>query len=716
MARSDSTLIQDFKVMLVKGAKGDGVPEVEQEIERLRQEVTDLTRDMIDEFDDKMDRLDNILSSASVDGYTVEQHTFNISKDDWVGSKEYANYDITISGLPEGSLVLGDCSGYKDTAYSDPHWKDDGVLRNVFVVDSERETTIEGTVYFREIYFNDASEFPKTQGDWDALQLKDCVVIVFVAVPASSTNSELTDVRVGYDGEVYQTAGEAVRSQIEDLHDVKVNLPLENDQPTYGTDGQLLRTHGDGTTEWSDIGQPTDEQTESAVNKWLDAHPEATTTVEDGSITTLKLANKAVTKEKLSDELNEYLDDEEAERVTIIHENVRTALIPYYAMYDTFAKLDAPNTLGYYETGERVVGMQYSSRYRRSEDIYYNRNVSTFYSAVKNPASKIYTELGGTGQVVTSSVACYYGGVCSSFASKMCGSPVYYTTHEMNNDPSIFEFYVYDIDDVKVGDCIINSGHIIMVYDLERDADGNVSHVITVEQEVPVANIKRHIVSKFESYLEQFGGTYKIGRFVGLTPKLLPRVEYATDVIPDYGDRTYYYLGDEIWLYIPKGNTLYYSSDGETFNSVSLSSLTSDVVNGVVVYEVSSLISGIGTYYFTTSTSHATTKCQVAIIDTGTISLDTTNHIVTLSGYSGNITPLYFETINLREGTADPYDTKAPEGYIAGTMNFSKTMIEGDEGEYILSDSVAVVGYYIRVYYDTGYGLAVGDSDYVFLE
>ena len=56
-----------------------------------------------------------------------------------------------------------------------------------------------------------------------------------------------------------------------------------------GTNGQVLRTKGDGTTEWADVGLPTDAQTFEAVSDWLDDHPEATTTVEDGSVTLAKL-------------------------------------------------------------------------------------------------------------------------------------------------------------------------------------------------------------------------------------------------------------------------------------------------------------------------------------------------------------------------------------------------------------------------------------------
>ena len=50
-------------------------------------------------------------------------------------------------------------------------------------------------------------------------------------------------------------------------------------------------------------GTATDAQVETYVNAWLDDHPEATTTVSDGSISTKKLAGGAVTEDKLSEEL-----------------------------------------------------------------------------------------------------------------------------------------------------------------------------------------------------------------------------------------------------------------------------------------------------------------------------------------------------------------------------------------------------------------------------
>lgn len=77
----------------------------------------------------------------------------------------------------------------------------------------------------------------------------------------------------------------------------KVNQPLNgNLQPVNGTNGQVLRTKGDGSTEWATVGLPTDAQTAEAVEAWLDEHPEATTTVEDGSITVPKLSSDVANK------------------------------------------------------------------------------------------------------------------------------------------------------------------------------------------------------------------------------------------------------------------------------------------------------------------------------------------------------------------------------------------------------------------------------------
>lgn len=61
------------------------------------------------------------------------------------------------------------------------------------------------------------------------------------------------------------------------LKEEKINKPEENDN------NKIARAKN-GEVEWVDVGQPTDEQTAGAVTKWLDKHPEATTTVQDHSL------------------------------------------------------------------------------------------------------------------------------------------------------------------------------------------------------------------------------------------------------------------------------------------------------------------------------------------------------------------------------------------------------------------------------------------------
>lgn len=111
----------------------------------------------------------------------------------------------------------------------------------------------------------------------------------YISVTPSAIASELNDLRVDYTGKRHSKAGEAVREadkslagQIDKLKEDKV------DKPSVADNNKIPRAKG-GEVEWVEVGQPTDEQTNSAVTNWLDDHPEATTTVQDRSITEIKI-------------------------------------------------------------------------------------------------------------------------------------------------------------------------------------------------------------------------------------------------------------------------------------------------------------------------------------------------------------------------------------------------------------------------------------------
>ena len=75
-----------------------------------------------------------------------------------------------------------------------------------------------------------------------------------------------------------------------DIRAEKINKPTEG----YGVSGQVLVTNGNGTTSWDNPTVPTSEQIGEAVSTWLEEHPEATTTVENGSITEEKLSTEVL--------------------------------------------------------------------------------------------------------------------------------------------------------------------------------------------------------------------------------------------------------------------------------------------------------------------------------------------------------------------------------------------------------------------------------------
>lgn len=73
-----------------------------------------------------------------------------------------------------------------------------------------------------------------------------------------------------------------VKDSVSQLKENKVNKPS-------AADNNKIPRANNGDVEWVEVGQPTDEQTNSAVINWLNTHPEATTTVQDGSITEIKI-------------------------------------------------------------------------------------------------------------------------------------------------------------------------------------------------------------------------------------------------------------------------------------------------------------------------------------------------------------------------------------------------------------------------------------------
>ena len=86
------------------------------------------------------------------------------------------------------------------------------------------------------------------------------------------------------------TPTNTVKNYIDNADEKKVPFPILPDS-IFGVVGQVLSTLANGKTKWVDPVIPDATDVANAVSAWLDAHPEATTTVQDGSVTWTKVSN-----------------------------------------------------------------------------------------------------------------------------------------------------------------------------------------------------------------------------------------------------------------------------------------------------------------------------------------------------------------------------------------------------------------------------------------
>ena len=88
----------------------------------------------------------------------------------------------------------------------------------------------------------------------------------------------------------------------------KINSPLNGagTAAIYGNPGQILRTLGNGNTEWVDPSSPTSGEIQTAVNTWMEENPSDRALIDDGSITQEKLSAALLSKVDEFTTIDEY--------------------------------------------------------------------------------------------------------------------------------------------------------------------------------------------------------------------------------------------------------------------------------------------------------------------------------------------------------------------------------------------------------------------------
>lgn len=250
----------------------------------------------------------------------------------------------------------------------------------------------------------------------------------------------------------------------------------------------------------------------------------------------------------------------------------------------TIPKNTTKGEVTYYTAGEEVIGLPYGSNYHLGNDILLNRNLSTFYSAVENPGSILYNKTGGRQKTVAPA----YGEVCSSFTGAFCGQKSYKTTYELNaldkneNFTQVKFIDYHSPEQLRIGQVLLNDpdplpsgadpfNHVKVITGIFVDDTLAVKRIEVSEAVGTRVTTKKLTVEQFESVLN---GTYKnsngqiedtkynLVEYFDFEIPILPKIQYATDCIPEYGDKTYYQIDEPIWLYLETakvGSNLYIS-------------------------------------------------------------------------------------------------------------------------------------------------------------
>ena len=208
-------------------------------------------------------------------------------------------------------------------------------------------------------------------------------------------------------------------------------------------------------------------------------------------------------------------------------------------------------------------GMVYSSVLKNQKFLGYNVSLETYMTALSDPVSVLYEKnLHGSGR---RNVGCWYGIVCSCFASYVHDLPTRTICREWPKVKNVTKLGQPELDELKLLDVILNvRKHIAVITDIQRDAAGRVRLVEVSEAVLPRCRRSYFLPEEFRAYW--YGRDFEIYRKadtegITYTPSPFVRVEadpargisadpelpdyvYNRDIMPNQGNASNY-VGSE---------------------------------------------------------------------------------------------------------------------------------------------------------------------------
>lgn len=203
-------------------------------------------------------------------------------------------------------------------------------------------------------------------------------------------------------------------------------------------------------------------------------------------------------------------------------------------------------------------GLPYSSV--KELDCFVGLNISlhTFITSLKNPRSVIYTEDVNKAPYNGDNCGPYYGVVCSSSIDYILGLNAPFASRHLLTHPDFFVLQEQTIEKARICDILVNSGHVVMIYDIERDPETDKVSGVTIFE---VTFLKKMSLDELESFWKE--GKYTLMRY----KKISQNVEKGFDELPssdissksfdmalctNKGDKASFRLGEKVVINILK--------------------------------------------------------------------------------------------------------------------------------------------------------------------
>lgn len=156
-------------------------------------------------------------------------------------------------------------------------------------------------------------------------------------------------------------------------------------------------------------------------------------------------------------------------------------------------------------------GMVYSSVRKYERFVGYHISIETFMTALANPNSVLYTRSQhGAGKNMSS----FYGNVCSCFVSYAVDLPYQVSCRDWLKVPGVEELHVTDLNELQLCDIAVSPGHIVIITDILRDAEGNIHKIVISESTPPQCVTNDYTPEEFRNYY--LGRNYKLLRYDGI--------------------------------------------------------------------------------------------------------------------------------------------------------------------------------------------------------